>query len=60
VFLKFGFGGAGLQHGTPSPTRCTPVLKGCAKPEGLITKEATDFGFKVWLALKALGNSWFG
>jgi len=39
------------------PTRCTPVLKGCEKPEGLITKEATDFGFKVWLALKALGES---
>ena len=36
------------------PNRCTPVLKGCAKPEGLITKEATDFGFKVWVALKAM------
>jgi hypothetical protein len=28
-------------------TRCTPVVKSCAKPEGLITKEATDFGFQV-------------
>jgi len=39
-----------------APSRCTPAVKGCAKPEGLITKQATDFGFQVWLALKALGG----